>query len=94
MSDRSSAYIFGRVFELIDKHVPKGKRFTQARRFWTMSLEFDFGPSDMHADPALKRLGLARKGLSPDYPEEGPITIYLGEVGWRGALPTGSAEPK
>lgn len=85
MSDRSSAYIIGRVFEMIDKHVPKAQKRKQALKFWKLSLDYDFAPSDMHCDPALKRLGLARMGLDRDYPEDGPIVIYLGEVGFRGA---------
>lgn len=77
MSDHSSAYIFGRVFELIAKEVPPGPRRGRiARKFWKMSREFDFSDDEMHADRALVSLRLARKGVDPDYPEDGPTMLY------------------
>lgn len=91
MSDRSSAHIFGRVFELIDRHVPDEKKKRQARHFWKLSLEYDFGPSDMYCDPALKRLGLARVGVDPSYPEEGKTVLYLGDDGFTDA-PSGGPD--
>lgn len=82
MSDRDSAYIFGRVFEMIDKHARPSQRIAQSRRFWKMSLDFDFAPEDMHADKTLKRLGLARDEPDPDYPDE-TMTVYRYGREWR-----------
>ena len=43
MADRSSAHLFGCIFDLIDEHVkePK-KRKALAARFWKMSRDYDF----------------------------------------------------
>lgn len=76
MADRDSAYIFGRVFEMIDALVPESEKREAARKFWKMSREFDFSDDDMHADKALVALGLARKGIDPDYPDDGPTMLY------------------
>lgn len=83
MSDRGSAHLFGRVFELIDEHVPPQKQAATVKRFWEMSFEYDFAPEDMHCDPALKRLGYAKEVPNPDYPEDGPITVYKYGREWR-----------
>jgi hypothetical protein len=76
MADRSSAYIFGQIFELIDEHVPADKKRKMALKFWKESRNYDFGPSDMHVDEALTRLGLAKEKVDPRYPEDGPVTMY------------------
>jgi hypothetical protein len=77
MSDKSSAYIFAAVFEMIAKELPSGpRRKTIARRFWKLSGEFDFSDEDMHADKALIALGLATKEVDPKYPEDGLQVVY------------------
>lgn len=83
MADRSSAYLFGCIFDLIDECVPEPKRTEEALRFWKMSREYDFSDSQMESDEVLTRLGLAQKGVDPHYPEDGETTIYYGERGWR-----------
>jgi hypothetical protein len=77
MADRSGAYLFSRIFRLLNEHVQD----TQARRkialeFWKESQSYDFSPDQMDCDDVLMKLGLARQGVDPDYPEEGEIVLY------------------
>ncbi len=77
MADRSSAAIFGDVFTLLAKELDPGpKRDKLARHFWKESRNYDFNEYQMGCDEALFTLGLARKGVDPDYPEDGETTIY------------------
>lgn len=78
MSDRDSAYIFSKAFELVVEHVPPKKRETCAKELWQMSLDYDFAPSDMNIDKVLMKLGLAREGIDKDYPDE--TTVLYGPV--------------
>lgn len=76
MADRSSAYILGRVFEMIADELRGAARDRVAADFWHLSREYDFTESQMHADEALILLGYARKGIDPEYPEDGEGIIY------------------
>lgn len=77
MSDRSGAYMFGRVFKLIAEHVPPGaERDTLAAEFWREQRDYDFSPNQMDADEALATLGLARRGVNPDWPDDGEVWLY------------------
>ena len=46
------------------------------KKYWKMSREYDFSEYQMEADEALLKLGLARKGVDPDYPEDGDVMLY------------------
>lgn len=77
MSDRTSAHLFGRVFKLIAEYVPPGDaRDRLAREFWRETQGYDFSDYQMDADDALFALGLARRGVNPDWPEEGEVVLY------------------
>lgn len=76
MADRSAAYLFGSVFELIDAHVPEEKRKKVALDFWNRSRDYDFSPYQMGQEDVLQRLGLARRGVDPDWPNDGETWIY------------------
>ena len=73
MSDRRSAELFGEIFRLIRKHVPKDERKVIAERYWLKSADFDFHPSDMQCDAVLKKLGLAEEKISKTGED---VTIY------------------
>jgi hypothetical protein len=76
MADRSSAEIFSLFFEVIDKHVGRGKlRKELAKKIWNASRNYDFHPYQLECDDALKRLGLARDSVKPDQYGEFP-TLY------------------
>jgi hypothetical protein len=81
VADRSSAYLFARIFGLIDQHVHDAEtRQKLAREFWRESHAYDFSPYQMSCDEVLMKLGLARRGVDPDYPEDGEATLYGPEV--------------
>lgn len=82
MADRSSAWIYGRVFEMIVRAVEPKRQKAEARRAWKDMQEFDFAPDDMHAEKALLKLGLAKKKVDPQFPEDGPMIVYYGEDLW------------
>jgi hypothetical protein len=76
MSDRSSAYLFGEIFNLIVGYVPKAEQPKVAKDFWKMSRDYDFSDDQMHCDDQLIELGLAHKAVDPEYPEDGEVVIY------------------
>ena len=77
MSDRSGAYLFSRIFKLVDEHVTDEKeRKKLAREFWKETRDYDFSYYDLDCDDVLIRLGLAKKGVNPRYPEDGEVTLY------------------
>lgn len=75
MADRTSASIFAMVFEyLAEDNSEKSREF--ARKLWDETRRYDFNPYQMYCDDALITLGLAKKGLHPEYPEDGEVTLY------------------
>ena len=77
MADRTSARLFGEVFEILAKYVPAGtERDEIARRYWGLTSDYDFAPYQMGADDALSALGLARRGVDPDWPDDGEVVLY------------------
>jgi hypothetical protein len=77
MSDRTSASLFADIFKILADHVPPGdERDALARRIWASTRDYDFSPYQMYADESLISLGLARRGVNPDWPDEGEVTLY------------------
>lgn len=77
MADRNSAYLFAEIFRLIDEEISQPEqRARLADKFWEMSRNYDFDDCQMVSDEALTRLGLASIGVDPDYPGDGPTTLY------------------
>lgn len=75
MSDRTSAEIFGEAFRfLAETNDERAKQM--ARRFWSMTSSYDFSPSQMGCDDALIALGLARRGVDPEWPDDGEVVMY------------------
>lgn len=69
--------MFGRVFKLLAEHVPAGaERDVLAAEFWRETRDYDFSPYQMDADEALAALGLARRGVDPDWPDDGEVWLY------------------
>jgi hypothetical protein len=78
MSDRSGAYVFGRVFQhLADDPSESNVKF--ARELWKLrrSGGYDFSDYQMCADKALVTLGLAREVPEAEKDERGEYE-YLG----------------
>lgn len=79
MADRTSAGIFGDIFEFLvtmeqNEHT---KKF--AKKMWENSYEYDFCPDQMGCDDSLVKLGFAKRGIHPRYKEE--CMMYLGADG-------------
>jgi hypothetical protein len=75
MADRTSAGLFGKIFELLAKN-PTDEHKAIAKEIFAETGEYDFSNYQMYADEPLIALGLAKKGIDPKYPEEGEVIIY------------------
>lgn len=74
MADRTSARVFGKAFMLLAEEPFDKQRVIDL--LWKETRGFDFSPYQMCCDEALMKLGLARKGVDPDYPSEGETILY------------------
>ena len=77
MADRTSARIFGSIFEFLAE-TPDARSKEFAALMWALTEEFDFSYYQMNADDALIALGLACVGKDED--DEGTI-LYAGDDG-------------
>lgn len=77
MADRTSAEIFSQIFLFIHKNVDdEWRKQMMARHFWDLSWNYDFSPTQMEIDEVLLDLGLAYRGVDPDWPEDGETVLY------------------
>lgn len=58
MADRTSAELFGYIFDMLAEECERNKE--RAVRFWQKAREYDFSWYQMDCDAALLKLGLAR----------------------------------
>jgi hypothetical protein len=75
MADRTSASLFGRIFNLLAVN-PTEENKHIARQIWPLRKEYDFNDYQMYCDDELIKLGLAKEGVHPEFPEEGATIIY------------------
>lgn len=75
MSDRSSAEIFGVMFELLAKN-PTEENKKMAKKMWSYTFAYDFNFCQMGVEEALFALGLAKKGIDPESPDDGEVILY------------------
>lgn len=78
MADRSAASLFADIFNYLAAN-PDERAKDMARAMWSRSGDYDFSPRQLYADEALLKLGLARMGVHPRYPEDGEQIVYEGE---------------
>lgn len=77
MADRTSAGIFGDIFIYLAKQPKTPERDAFVAEMWKHSQgSYDFSNYQMGCDEALVKLGYARKGVDPDYPDDGEILLY------------------
>jgi len=72
MADRTSAALFGKIFDLLAKN-PSDENKAIAKEIWPMSCDYDFAPYQMNADESLIKLGLAKMGKLDGEDEDGVI---------------------
>jgi len=75
MADRTSAQLFNTIFTLLAKDGPIDKQ-KFANKVWEMTGNYDFSPCQLGCDAAIKKLGLARRGVDPEYPMDGMTMLY------------------
>lgn len=56
-----------------------------AREIYGFVSEYDFSDYQMDADDACLELGIARKGVQPEWPDEGIVTLWPREDGYEDA---------
>ena len=81
MADRTSAEIFGTIFEMLAENITDEQRLL-ALRIYKLSQRYDFTECQMDADDACLALGIARKGINPEYPEEVKVIQWPGDPGY------------
>jgi hypothetical protein len=59
MADRTSASIFGQIFDLLAKN-PTDEHKEMAKQIWPLRREYDFNDYQMDCDEALVKLDLAK----------------------------------
>ena len=72
MSDRTSAALFGEIFELLAEN-PDDRMKEIAASIWPKRTDFDFNEYQMGCDAALIRLGLAK--MVPDDESDDPDEV-------------------
>ena len=75
MADRTSAEIFGTFF-CRAAALKLGKKDKLVKFMWALRTEYDFSDYQMDCDEALIRLGLARRGIDPEYSEDEETVLY------------------
>ncbi len=80
MADRTSAGVFGTIFGLLAKN-PTDDHKAIAKEIWPLTGNYDFSEYQMEADDDLITLGLAKKGIDPDWPADGEIILYADSNG-------------
>lgn len=85
MADRTSAGLFGRVFELLAKN-PTEEHKQMAKEIYEFTGEYDFSPYQMSADEACLTLGIARMGVNPEYPRDGEVALWPDDEGYNNEL--------
>jgi len=75
MSDGTAALLFGNLFKKFASN-PTEEHRKWAHDLWPRISDFDFSSYQMNADDALAVLGLARRGVDPEYPQDGEVWLY------------------
>jgi len=83
MADRTSARIFGDIFDLLAEDPDKYKEV--AHKIYGLVCGYDFDDYQMCANDACLVLGIARIGINTDCPEDGEIILYPGYSGYENA---------
>lgn len=78
MADRTSAEIFGNLFQWLAEKPESAERNADAAKVWQLSRGYDFSPCQMEAEDALLSLGLARRVPNTEHPDEGDYVIVYG----------------
>ena len=81
MADHTSAGIFGEIFVRLAK-TPDERNIEFAHWLWGKSMQYDFSPCQMECQDSLVKLGLARRGVDPRWPQDGETWLYKGDEGF------------
>ena len=84
MADRTSAGLFGTIFQLLAEN-PTDEYKSIARKIYNLSHNYDFNQYQMDADEACVKLGIARMGINPYFPDEGKQTLWPEDDGYNEA---------
>ena len=88
MADRTSAGVFGTIFELLAENPTAGHK-AMAFKIYAMSRQYDFSPYQMEADEACKKLGLLRRGINSSYPDDGIKSLWPSDRGYEQVIAEG-----
>lgn len=80
MADRTSAEIFGSIFEMLSEN-PDERNKGIAKRIWSMIDAYDFNAYQMYVDDSLKMLELAREVRDEESGDDEVATLQYGPIG-------------
>lgn len=75
MADRTSAEVFGIIFEMLAENPTKENK-ALAKRIYQLTRNYDFNAYQMDVDEAGIILELAEKYVNSKYPEDGPVVRW------------------
>ena len=81
MADRTSAGLFCKLFQLLAKN-PTDEHKAMAREIYDFTGEYDFCDYQMGADDECLILGVARRGVNPESPEDGEVILWPRDRGY------------
>lgn len=91
MADRTSAKIFGMIFEMLSNNPTKEHKEMAKEVYYRIVGTYDFSDYQMFADGACLALGIAKRGIRPEYPLDGKVTLWPGEDGYDEAKSEGNS---
>lgn len=86
MADRTSASIFGTLFEVLAE-APTAEHKALAFKMYRISQGYDFSPYQMGADEACEKLGLRRRDVNS--PNGRIVGLWPDDPGYEQAAPKG-----
>lgn len=81
MADRTSAEIFGNTFVMLSEMEQTPEVRKLVLYLWSEAGRYDFSDYQMECDKHLMKLGLAKRGIDPRWPEDGETVIYADRNG-------------
>ena len=75
MGDSTSNEIFATFFDLLASD-PTPQHVEWAHKLWKKTKDYDFCDNELGCEKSLAKLGLARKRVDPEYPEDGKMWFY------------------
>ena len=81
MADRTSAALFSEIFGMLAEN-PTDENKRVASAVFSLTKGYDFSNYQMEAGKELELLGIAKRHIDPEYPEDGETYLYPDDDGY------------